>query len=143
MHFVPVSRSITTLALVACLLPISACGDSDTNGPGKDPLLGTWQATRFFGEGTDVIAEGMTLRLTLTATDTYTLVVTDDMVGICESLGTDCTESGPASHTETSVTIDAGTSEPATFTYEIQGNTMTWSGSVDGGPVSVSFDRVT
>ncbi|HET9065316.1 MAG TPA: hypothetical protein VFN22_05820 [Gemmatimonadales bacterium] len=137
-----VSRALTTLVLVACLLPLSACGDGDPTGPGTDPLLGTWQATSFVGEGTDVIAEGMTLRMTLTTSDTYTFVVTNDMVGICGELATACTTSGPVSHTATTLIVDAGTSDATTFSFQIHGNTMTWSGSLGGGPVSLAFTRV-
>lgn len=138
------SRGLRAIALIALLLPIVACGDKDPTGPGADPILGTWQATSFIGEGNDVIAAGMTLRATFAANNTYTFVVTNDMVGVCsEDGGNNCTDSGPVSHTAAAVIIDAGTADATTFNYTITGNTMSWTGSIDGTPVSLAFTRVT
>ncbi|MGH9202149.1 MAG: hypothetical protein ACRD2A_13050, partial [Vicinamibacterales bacterium] len=69
----------------ALLLPLAtSCSDDEATGPGADPLVGTWQVTSFSVDGTNLIASGMTMRITLTAAKTYTLVVTNDLVGTCD-----------------------------------------------------------
>ena len=131
-----------TLLAMAVLLPIaSACSsDDDPTAPGADPLVGTWQVTSFQALGSDLIAQGMTLTITLSAAKTYTIVVTDDLLGTCDQ-GTTCTETGSYSSTSTQITIDPGLEDEVTFNYSIQGNSMTFTGSIDGNPVTVVLQK--
>jgi hypothetical protein len=136
----PTTRSWKLLALAA-LLPLAAsCSDSETTGPAADPLVGTWDVTSFQAFGVDFIEQGMTMRITLTASKTYTVVVTDDALGTCET-ATDCTETGSYSSTSTQITIDPGLEDEVTFNYSIQGTTMTFTGDIDGTPVTIILQR--
>lgn len=133
-----------TLALTTLLAAATACDNEDIVIPDGDvTIVGTWQATSFAGLGTDLIADGMTLSATLSASNTYTFDVTGDAAGICPGGGPDCTGvSGSYTATETEVTIDPGEEDEVTFAYDIQGTIMTWTGSIDGTPVVITWVRV-
>jgi hypothetical protein len=122
------------------LMPlIVACSGDESTGPDSDPLVGTWQVTSFQTLGVDAIDLGMSMQVTLTSAKTYTLVITDDAFGACDA-GTSCTETGSYSSTSTQITLDPGPDE-VTFNYSIQGNTMTFTGNIDGDPVTVVLQR--
>jgi hypothetical protein len=141
----PVRAPYLTIAfaLTALLATATACDDDDPVDPDGDvTIVGTWQATSFTALGTDFIAGGMTLSATLSASDTYTFVVTADAVGICGDDGPDCSESGAFTSTETHLTVDPGEDDEVTFAYDIQGTNMTWTGSIEGTPAVVTWVRV-
>lgn len=132
--------SALTLAAVAFVLP--ACSDDGT-GPenDEDAYVGTWNATSFAALGQDFIAQGMTLTGTFT-TSTYTFTATADAVGVCGDEGTDdCTTTGPLVADGNQITIDVGTEDAVTFDYAISGNTMTFTGSIDGISAVVVWAR--
>jgi hypothetical protein len=130
-------------ALTLALVPLAAqgCSDNDPAAPAAT-IVGTWQASSFEALGTDFIEDGMTLRATFQSSNTYSFVVTGDMVGICPEEETECTDAGNYSATATQVTIDPGLEDEVTFTYALQGNTMTWTGSIEENPASLTFTRV-
>ncbi len=130
------------LALVLALGLVSCSDDPAGNGNGN-PLLGTWQATSFASADMDVIADGMSLRMTLSATGSYTFTVTNDLVGICEGQGGEnCTSTGSYASTAGTVTIDDDDVDNVTFTSTINGNVMTWTGSIDGTAITIVWTRV-
>jgi hypothetical protein len=130
---------------VASAVALSACSDDDNPaGPGgnQDAYVGTWTATSFVVSGMDLVDLGMGLEATLT-TSSYSLTVTDDVVGICEGSGSaDCTETGTLSGSGSQVTFDPGTTDEAVFDYTIVGSNMTLTGAIDGEPVSITFHKV-
>jgi len=133
-------------ALVGLLVTLPACSGDDPSGPGgsggnQDAYVGTWTAQSFTVQGTDFIAMGMGLQATFT-TSTYSLTVTDDIVGICDFAGTtDCTSTGDLSGTSSQVTFDPGTQDEVVFNYTVLGSSMTFSGSIDGQPVTIVFSK--
>ena len=131
------ARTFLTLALLGGL---AACGDDDDPTGVAGDLVGTWEVTRFQAVGfADFISAGMGLTIALTENE-YTFTVTNDLVGICGGAA-DCTDSGTHSATSSQITLDPGTPDAITFSYEIQGSTMTWTGSVGGFPVTIEATR--
>lgn len=130
------------LLTIALLLPLAvSCSDSDATGPVSDPLAGTWQATSFEVLGTDAIELGMSMRITFTAARTYSMVITNDAFGSCDEENS-CTATGTYSSTSTHLTFDPGLEDEITFTYSIQGATLTLTGDIDGTPVSIVLQKV-
>ena len=134
------TRPWKRLALAALFSMPAACSDSGTTGPNESQLVGTWDVTSFQALGVDLIQQGMTMELTLTAARTYTVVITDDFFDTCEG-ATSCTETGSYSSTATRITMDPGTEDEATFNYSINGSTMTFTADVDGIPVIMILRR--
>lgn len=139
-------RRLFALVTVAALLATAACSSDDDPAGNDDEdatLVGTWEATSFNALGTDLIEDGMSLTATFTAGGTYTFDVTNDQVGACPGDGgEDCVNPGPYTATDTQVTIDAGEEDAVTFAYSITGNSMTWTGNIDGFPVVVAWVSV-
>lgn len=117
---------------------VAACSDDGT-GP-TAALVGTWNATSFTAFGQDFVAQGMDLTLTLTASGTYTLVITGDLIDACDP-GPNCTETGAYTFTATTITVAPNTADAVTFAYSIQGTTMTFTGSLNGIPATITFTR--
>ncbi|MGD8496935.1 MAG: hypothetical protein PVF05_12170 [Gemmatimonadales bacterium] len=144
-----IARFPLLLALVGLVAALPACSGSDNNdngtgtGPSSDPAyVGVWNATSFSAFGMDAIDLGMELQAEF-STSTYLLTVTNDQVGICDAAGTsDCTSSGDLSGTSSQVTFDPGTADAVAFDYTVSGTTMTFTGSIDGAPVSIVFAKV-
>jgi hypothetical protein len=134
-------RRAVSGALVLLLPALVSCSsdDDDPAGPG-DPILGTWNATSFQAGTDDFIAQGMDLSIALSADDTYTLTVANDLIGACEP-DLSCSQTGSYAATSTQLTIDPGTADAVSFSYAIQGNTMTLTGSIDGIPVTIVLTR--
>jgi hypothetical protein len=132
------SSLLAPLCAVALTSVVPGCSDDGT-GP-TSPLVGTWNATSFTALGQNLIAQGMTLTLTLTAAGTYTLVVTGDVVDICDP-GPNCTLTGTYTSTATTITTDPGTADAQTFAYTIQGTTLTFTGSLSGVPATIIFTK--
>lgn len=135
------SPLIVAFALAAALAPMgSACSSDGGNGPG-DALIASWNATSFMVQGTDAIADGMSLVMTFESGGTYTLEFTNDQIGACNP-GPDCTQTGTLEFTGSHFTLDAGTVDEVTLNYSIQGDTMTITGTIDAIPVTIVLTRV-
>jgi plastocyanin len=129
--------SIASLALSPLAL---ACSDDDNGTEPTLALVGTWNATSFQGLGQDFIAMGMDLTITFTNTGTYTIAFQNDLIGACDP-GPACTQNGAYTATSNQVTLDPGTPDTVTFTWAVQGTTLTLSGSIDGTPVTIVLAR--
>jgi hypothetical protein len=129
-----------TIAFLLLGALAAGCSSDDDGTEPTSQLVGTWNAISFQGLGQDFVAQGMTFRLTLTSSGTYTLVITNDLIGSCDP-GPDCSQTGTYSATATQFTLDPGTIDSVTFSYAIQGNTMTFTGSIDGNAVSIQWTR--
>jgi len=119
---------------------LSACGSDGGNGPGN-AIEATWNVTSFVVMGVDAIANGMTFQMDLSAGDSYTFDITNDMIDACTP-NADCTVTGSYSHTGSTITIDPGTPDEVTLNYTLQGTTMTLTGSISGTPVTITLTKV-
>jgi hypothetical protein len=148
----PRSLLLAGLCVTATLAPaLSGCGsDGGGTGPnggggGTNPALhATWNATSFgvLGVG-DLIANGMTMVVTLAPGGTYTISFTNDVVGLCDpDPGPDCTFTGTYSSTASTLTLDPGTIDETTFNYTIVGTTVTLTGTIDGAAVTIVLQKV-
>ena len=135
------ARTLFSARLGATLIAAALVGgcDDDPSGPSSS-LTGTWNATSFVVQGQDLIILGMDLALTLTASDTYTLTVANDLTGVCGT-NASCTETGAFTSTATSITLNPGTLDEVTFNYVVQGQTLTFTGSIDGNAATIVFTR--
>lgn len=138
----PRALLLAGLCVSATVAPaISGCG-SDEGGTGpSSPLHASWNATSFVGQNTDLIANGMTVVMTLAPAGTYTFEFTNDLIGACTP-GPDCTETGAYSYTSTLLTIDPGTPDETVFSYSIMGTTLTLTGTIEAIPVTITFEKV-
>ena len=125
----------------AMVLPLAlACSDSESTGPKTNALVGTWQVTSLEAMGIDMIQLGMSMKLTFTAGNTYTIVIKDDIFDYCDT-GTSCTESGSYAVTATQVRMDPGTEDEVTFNYSVQGATLTFTTDVEGTRLTMILNR--
>lgn len=136
----PVRASAAIPVLALAVVALGACSDDDDPTYQEPTIVGSWQATSFEALGTNFIAAGMTLDLTMSDTGTYTITVTNDLVDVCGG-ETNCTTTGPYTSTATQITIDAGKEDEVTFDYTVTSTTMTWTGTIDENSVTVSFVR--
>jgi hypothetical protein len=123
---------------------LAACSSDDSNGPTPAPgaaLHASWNVTSFATAADDFIAQGMALVITFKGDGTYTLTVTDDLVGIC-SPGPNCVEGGDYTATAATVTLDPGTVDEVTFDYTIAGTTLTMNGDIGGTPVTITATKI-
>jgi len=139
------SRTLLAAAFcgAAALAPtVSGCGSDGNGGTGPSPALyASWNATSFMALGTDFIANGMSLILTLDPAGTYTLDITNDLIDACDP-GPDCVNGGSFSGTATQVKIDPGTQDEVVFNYSIAGTTLTLTGSIDGNAATITLERL-
>lgn len=137
-------RLSTAIALTTALTGLAACGDDPASPGDQDPILATWNVTSFGTGEVDLIDDGMTLVITLGSDGMYTFQVTNDQADICGGVGGEnCTTTGSFAHTATTVTInDDDPDDDTTFNYVVQGNTMTWTGTIGADPVVLTFTRV-
>jgi len=134
------TASIRALALLLTVAPmLSACG-GDSTSPGRATLTGRWNAEHVTAFGTDFIATGMAMSVTLAEGGTYILDITNDQVGFCEP-GPDCQPTGTYSHTDTQITFNPDEESEITFTYTITGSTMSFKGTIGQVPVSLTFRK--
>lgn len=133
----------TSFARVASLLVIfafaAACG-SDSNGPNTNALIGTWNATSFSDGSVDIIQQGTTVVITFQSNDNYSIEVTNDVAGLCDT-GTACTLTGSFSSTGTTVTLDPGTVDETVLNWTRSGSTLTLTGDIDGTAITVVLQK--
>ena len=141
----PTPRRRLGAVVVFVTLVLAACGDDDPAGPGADAILGSWQVTAFIAGPTDLVNDGMGMDASLNSGGEYLFEVTNDQAGVCgDVIGQDCNSTGSYAYTATTVTIDDDDPVDAvTFAYSItgNGNLMTWTGSIGGIPVEITFQR--
>ena len=133
-----------SLLLAVFVLPLLAGCSDDSAGPNGDDetLVGTWTATSLSSPAGDLIALGLDLELTLGAGGTATIVIADDgLHAFCDDPATACTFTGDYTSTSTTITLDLGDDEESTFTDQLQGSTMTWSGDIGGTAVTATFQK--
>lgn len=134
------ARILSRFALAA-LVAVAACSGDSTGASNDDSVVGVWQATSMKGGTTEFLIDGMTVRATITAT-TYSLAIISDQAGFCDGPD-DCTITGNYTRSGTTFTIDPGTEDEAVFSLSFQGNTMTWSGTIDGESATFRWTRTT
>ena len=131
---------LVRLTAVVLLSPLVAgCSDDDDGTDPTSALVGTWTVTSLAAQGQDFITLGMDLELELESGGTYTFTVTNDLVEFCDP-GPNCVVTGDYTATASTITLDPA-DEPTTFTWTIQGNTMTWTGSIGGTPATAVMTR--
>jgi hypothetical protein len=91
--------------------------------------------------GTGFIADGMTMVVTIDAAGTYTLDITNDLIGPC-SPWSRLRYGGAFSATATRIILDPGSPDEVILNYSITGTTMTWTESSDGKAVTITMERV-
>lgn len=138
-------RSIAALSGVLFVLGLatacSSSSDSSTN-PTVDPLIGTWHVTSYTAPIVgDVIQQGMTVTVTIAEDNSYSLAITGDQVGACTAPATSCSQSGTWSTSGNTITLTQSSTDVTSFTYAISGSTMTWTGSIDGIPVTITMAK--
>jgi len=131
-----------TLLTAAVAWSASGCGsDGDNAGPGgNDAVVGTWDAANFIVQGTDLIAQGMSLSFTFSPSGGYSLTIINDQGGLCDGAA-NCSDNGVYSASGTQISLDSGTIDEATLNYTIAGNTMTVTAVIDGTPIAATFTK--
>jgi len=137
------------LVAAFALLP-SACGDDSTE-PEDDPTItGTWTITSFQAMGTDFIAQGLGVTVTIAGSETSGTIQfsfqNDLAMTFCEEEQTTSCIDGPNPFqaTASQITLDPGDPEDElTLNYAITGggDTMTWTGIIDGIPATIVLSR--
>jgi len=127
---------------VAALLPlVAACGDDDIQGNvPSSPVVGTWIARSLETPNGDAIEEGMSMIATVGDAGTISFNIYGDQLGICNP-GPDCNLTGTWTSTDNTLTIDSN-NQNTTVSYSIEGDSMTWIGTLDGQQVEISFNRI-
>ena len=136
----PMTRRRTRIAM-AVMLPLAvACSGKESTGPDSNPLVGTWEVTSVVGRNVEWVDTGLSMTLTLTAADTYILIITDDVFETCLPAES-CTQTGTYSATATQITLDPGLRDGGAFNYAINGTTMTFNGEIGAVPVTMVWQR--
>ncbi len=133
---------VRMVLLAGVLLPLSiSCGDDGTS-PDENTVVGIWDALTFSALGTDLIADGMSLTVSLGEGESYTFAFRNDLVGACEP-GPNCTQAGTYELTGTNLSFDPFEGDPFSFAFSFQnsGSGMTWTGMIDGNPVTVTLEK--
>jgi hypothetical protein len=139
-----VAHRVLPLAILSLAVAWGAggCGSEEDNlGPGgNNAVVGTWDAATFIVQGTDLIAQGMSLSFTFTGSGSYSFTITNDQGGLCDGAA-DCSDNGLYSASATQIILDPGTIDEATLNYTIAGNTMTVTAVIDGTPIAATFTK--
>ena len=123
------------------LIPVVSAWDSGgSNGP-SNPLIGSRHGISFTTQGTDYIANGIGLVLTIPKGGTYTVAFTNDLVGACNP-GPNCTNGGDFVRNGHQITPEPGTADETTFTCSIQGTTLSLTGAIDDAPAMIVLDKI-
>lgn len=140
-------HTLAVLALTLSATPVLlGCGSDDEGnggtGPNVSAFVGSWSALTFEVDGTDIVAGGTTITFTFTET-TYSFAVTNDTNSVlCDPGVTSCGDSGDLGSTSSSIIFDPGTVDEVTFSFNITGDILTVSGTVEGSPVTATFQKL-
>ena len=140
---------LTALVVVTAVPTMLACngdeegnGGNGPNGPGEAPaFVGSWDAATFVVNGVDLIAGGTFANFFFTE-DSYNVAATDDTSGILCDPGPNCNESGDLSYTATTMTFDPGEAESVTLNWEVNGDVLTITGSIEGNTLTATLDKL-
>ena len=127
---------------VAALVGFAACDDDDDDtglGPTL-PIVGTWSATSLVANGEDLVAGGMTLNATFDDSGVYVFHIVGDLLGLCGG-ESECNVTGNWTGTESTITINPG-EDPTTISYVTTGETLTLTGSLEGVPATIVFEKL-
>ena len=130
---------VLSLALVTLPLLVG-CGDDDevTNGNGDgNPLVGTWVATSFTivgqpAEGDAVVDDGLQFSINFNSSGEYAILINNDDPAdpwVCDGTAF-CEYFGTYRVSGNTFILDEGTTDEATATFSISGNTLT--ATIDG-----------
>ena len=142
--------NFAALALVLCVTPLllGCPGDDPENGgnggtgPNASAFVGSWSATTFVADGTDIVAAGTSITFDFTET-TYSFSVTGDTSEFfCDTGVTSCGDGGDISSAATTITFDPGTEDEVTLTYNVTGDVLTISGTIDGETLTATLQRI-
>ena len=134
-------RTIHTAILSLALGGAIAGCSSEGTGPEINPaVVGTWNATSFMFEGSDVIVQGTTVSFGFTNDGTYSFNFANDQGVLCD-VGTACVDTGDYEATVSQIVLDPDTVDEQLFNYSIAGTTMTITGDVDGAPVTIVLNK--
>jgi len=139
--FINYSISGTTMTTTVDIDGTVATIVFDNAAPSDPAVVGTWNATSFDAGGTELIALGMSLSFTFSNTGAYTITITNDQGGLCDTV-TDCVDTGNYTATATQIILDPGTIDEEILNYSISGTTMTINATIEGTPVVVVLDKV-
>ena len=137
-------HQVLPLALALSVAPVlvGCGGDEEGTGPNVSEFVGTWSATSFVADGTDIVAGGTTITFTFTET-TYSFAVTGDTNNFfCDPGVTVCGDNGDLGSTSGSLIFDPGTADEVSLSFDITGDVLTVSGTVDGISLSATFQKV-
>ena len=141
LHRRTIPAAVLTLALG---WGIAGCSSEEGGtSPGVNPaVVGTWNATSLVVQGSDLIAQGMSLSLVFNSNGTYSFNITNDQAGLCDPGVADCFDSGSFTATGSQIVLDPGTIDQETLNYSISGTTMTLTATLDLTPITVVLDRI-
>ena len=140
---------LATLVVVTAVPAMLACngdeeenGGNGPNGPGEAPaFVGSWDAATFVVNGVDLIAGGMFAHFFFTE-DTYDVAANDDTTGFLCDPGPNCNESGDLAYTATTMTFDPGEEGSVTLNWEVNGDVLTITGSVEGNSLNATLNKL-
>jgi hypothetical protein len=141
LHHLFLATAFTATTIAASITACGSDGDGNVGTGPNNALYDSWNATSFQALGTDFIADGMTLVITFNVAGTYTLDITNDLIGACDP-DPDCTTGGDFTGSASQITLDPGSPDEVTFNYSIVGTTLTLTGSIEGNPVTITLERV-
>ena len=136
------TRALLTSLCAAALVSVAAScddDDDDTDPTPSSPLVGTWDATSLTTPTGDAIGNGMSLTAVVGSTGNISLNVVGDQLGLCNP-GPDCSVTGTWTSTASTITITSGT-DVTTLNWTMAGETMTWTGTVEGVATTIVFDK--
>lgn len=144
------ANRLAVLIVALSTLPFAlSCGDNNNgdgttgpNPPSDNAIVGTWNATSFTAEGTDLIAAGLTVSFNFANDGTYSYTVTGDTFGAFCTGNTACSDFGTYDTSNGTLTFDRGTSDQESVSYSISGSTLSVSGNIGGTAFTASFEKV-
>lgn len=137
-------EGLAVLLLLPVLLLGAECNGDSTDVEITADFVGNWNATSFVIDGEELIVPGGQFYLSVGffGDGSYQLIAGgDDMSIVCDGV-TSCVDSGDFSFGGTVITLDPGTVDESTFTYSIDGDTLTLSGDTAFGPFTAVFERI-
>ncbi len=148
LHRRTIPAAVLTLALGWGIAGCSS--DEGGTSPGVNPaVIGTWNATSFVAQGTDLITQGMGFSIVFNSNGTYSFNITNDQSGLvvsleplCDGGAPDCSYTGSFTATGSQIVLDPGTIDQETLNYSISGTTMTFTATLDLTPITVVLDRI-